>query len=133
MRPSRRAWVLVVMLPIAAAPVPDPATDPFARGLLLHPVARCPRSVGQDDILVCGSRADRETARQTLPLALELIIGDRRDDNVRRERHHLTERQSGDGMMSCMSAVGPSGEWGCWARDATRRLYDKGTGRAPPE
>ena len=48
------------------------------------------------------------------------------------QRSALIERVSGDGPMSCNSAVGPFGDFGCMARDM-RRHYDqhptKGTRR----
>lgn len=120
-------WASAVVLLAAAAP---PPADRSARALLLKPVPDCARPT-PDTILVCGR--DRERERQVLPFPNEPVGGDPHDDNSRRERHNLVERKSGDGMMSCASAVGPSGEWGCWARATTRQLYDTSVGAMPPE
>jgi hypothetical protein len=127
----RAGWATGAAVLLAAAAAPSPV--PIERGtlrLLANPVPDCAHA-GPDTILVCGR--DRERERQTLPFPDQPVAGDPHDDDSRRERHDLVERKSGDGMMSCASAVGPSGEWGCWARATTRRLYDTSVGAMSPE
>lgn len=108
----------VALAVIAAAPPPSTMVDPAALTRLAHPVKRCDRTNKPDEIIVCAR--DREAERQKLPLALPPEPGDPRAFSVSRERNALIERGSGNGMMSCESAVGPTGEFGCLARDMHR-------------
>jgi len=86
--------------------------------LLAPPVPRCERATKPDEIVVCAR--DREAERQKLPLAIPPDPGDPRKFSVSRERNALIERGPGNGMMSCESTVGPSGEFGCLAREMHR-------------
>jgi len=109
---------------IAAAPPLDLASphsaspDPAVLALLAHSVSRCERAAKPDEIVVCAR--DREAERQKLPLAIPPNPGDPRNFSVSRERNALIERGPVNGMMSCESAVGPSGEFGCLAREMHR-------------
>ncbi len=117
----RRGWPLglaALLLLGAQAPAPPPP-DPALASLLRSPT-RCAKPGHPDEIVVCGHTRDRERERQRLPFPPAPDDGDPRQFSVSRERNALVERVSGDGMLSCASAVGPSGEYGCFARDEKR-------------
>ena len=131
MRGAALAWVLLTAAPATAAPpaaVAPAPPPPEVQALLLHPVPNCARG-GPDTIVVCGR--NREAERQTLPFPPAPDPGDPKQFSVSRERNALSERQSGDGMLSCASAVGPSGEYGCLAR-SMRRAHEQNPGNFAP-
>ena len=127
----RGAGLACAVVLIAAAPPPAVPEAPAAAplGLLLHPVPRCTRAADRETIIVCGR--NREAERQTLPFPPPPDPGDPKQFSVSRERNALAERQSGDGMLSCASAVGPSGEFGCLAR-SMNRAHEQNPGNFVP-
>ncbi len=116
-----RGWPLglaALLFSGAQAPAPVPV-DPALAALLKSPTA-CPRAGHPGEIVVCGRGANREAARQRLPLPAERDDGDPRQFSVSRERNALVEDRSGQGPITCESAVGPGGGSGCLARDMER-------------
>ena len=130
----RRGWpsgLAALLASVAAAPAPAPAPAPLdpALATLLRAPTRCTRPGHPDEVIVCGNGRNREAERQRLPLPTAPDDGDPHQFSVSRERNALVERTTG--VAPCNSPVGPSGEYGCLARDTERAHQQHPGGMIP--
>ena len=111
--PAPASSIALGVVALCSSSTAGPAwAEPRSLAAALAEVTRCERAAAHDDIVVCGTGAERSRFR--LPPGSPPEPGDPRAVSVSRERNALVERGA-DGVMSC-SPVGAGGEWGCTAR-----------------